>query len=223
MIFILSKTYIFINIKKRHYKLYFFSQNMYRTFAPAEAPNNNPFADSYDKQFKRDVENGEFNDLRQWPAYIKKLSDETLKKYKGKTKFKFLNKKIELELDRRQIPGLWARYIAPLYTVGIKNIKEWAKEAKKLKLSSVDQIKAFVQSKLGDAAVVATAMDGHFRYAEAEFQPGVELAAVVIAILFMNSMIIWMDVIRAKVRGISEQQINIMATALHVLLDFLTQ
>lgn len=184
---------------------------MYRTFAPAEAPNPSLFADSYDIQFERDVKKGKFDDLRQWPAYIKKLSDETLEKYKGKAKFPFLNKKIELELDRRQIPGLWARYIAPLYTVGIKNIKEWAKEAKKLKLSSVDQIKAFVQSKLGGAAV-ATKEAGRFMASETEFQTGeMVVGAVVFAIACIVSQKIWMNIIRDNVRGFSEEQIAMLA------------
>lgn len=191
---------------------------MYRTFAPTEAPNPSPFADSYDKQFERDVKRGKFNDLRQWPAYIKKLSDETLEKYKGEAKFPFLNKKIELELDRRQIPGLWARYIAPLYTVGIKNIKEWAKEAKKLKLSSVDQIKAFVQSKLG-GAVAAAKEAGRFMASETEFQTGeMVVGAVVFAIACIVSQKIWMDIIRDNVRGFSEEQIAMLAGVIGTIL-----
>lgn len=191
---------------------------MYRTFAPAEAPNPSLFADSYDIQFERDVKKGTEDDLRQWPAYIKKLSDETLNRYKGKAKFPFLNKKIELELDRRQIPGLWARYIAPLYTVGIKNIKEWAKEAKKLKLSSVDQIKAFVQSKLG-GAVSATKEVGRFMASETEFQTGqMVVGAVVFAIACIVSQKIWMDILRDNVRGFSEEQIAMLAGVIGTIL-----
>lgn len=191
---------------------------MYRTFAPAEAPNHSLFADSYDIQFERDVKKGKFDDLRQWPAYIKKLSDETLNKYKGKAKFPFLNKKIELELDRRQIPGLWARYIAPLYAVGIENIKQWAKEAKKLKLSSVDQIKAFVQSKLG-GAVAATEVAGRFMASETEFQTGeMVVGAVVFAIACIVSQKIWMDILRDNVRGFSEEQIAMLAGVIGTIL-----
>lgn len=208
----------FVNTKKGHYKLYFFFvQNMYRTFAPTEAPNPSLFADSYDIQFERDVKRGKFNDLRQWPAYIKKLSDETLNKYKGKAKFPFLNKSIELELGRRQIPGLWARYIVPLYAVGIKNIKQWANEAKNLKLSSVDQIKAFVQSKFG-GAVAATEMSGRFMASEDEFQTGeMVVGAIVFTIACIVSQKLWKDILRDNVPGISEEQIAMLAGVIGII------
>tara|TARA_B110000977_G_scaffold188516_1_gene256835 strand:- start:65 stop:646 length:582 start_codon:yes stop_codon:yes gene_type:complete len=190
---------------------------MYRTFAPAEAPNSSFFAGSYDKQFEGDVKRGKFDDLRQWPAYIKKLSDEILKKYKGKAKFPFLNKSIELELDRRQIPDLWARYIAPLYTVGIQNIKQWANEAKNMKFVNVDQIKAFVQSKFG-GAVAATEMAGRFMASEAEFQMGeMAVGAIVFAIACIVSQKIWMDIIRDNVPGISEEQIAMLAGVIGIM------
>ena len=190
---------------------------MYRTFAPAEAPNPSLFADSYDIQFERDVKRGKFYDLKQWPAYIKKLSDETLNKYKGKAKFPFLNKKIELELDRRQIPGLWARYIAPLYAVGIENIKQWATEAKNMKFENVDQIKAFVHSKFSGAAV-ATKEAGRFMASETEFQTGeMVVGAVVFAIACIVSQKIWMDILRDNVPGISEEQIAMLAGVIGIM------
>lgn len=190
---------------------------MYRTFAPAEAPNPSLFADSYDIQFERDVKRGKFDDLRQWTAYIKKLSDETLNIYKGKAKFPFLNKNIKLELDRRQIPDLWARYIAPLYTVGIENIKQWAIEAKNMKFENVDQIKAFVHSKFS-GVVGATEMAGHFMASEAEFQMGeMAVGAIVFAIACIVSQKIWMDIIRDNVPGISEEQIAMLAGVIGIM------
>ena len=121
----------------------------FHTFSHSEAPNRWTLK-SYDKQFKEDVKKGQFDDLRQWPNYIHKLSTETLRAYKDIATFPFLKRSIQKELDKRQ--SLWNKFIKPIYVVGISKVKIWIKEAKENKLQTFEQIRMFVRQKMTAAS-----------------------------------------------------------------------
>ncbi len=193
----------------------------FHTFSHSEAPTRWSLK-SYDKQFEEDVKKGHFNDLRQWPNYIHKLSTETLHKFKDNAKFPFLKRSIEEELGKRQ--SFWNKFIKPIYDVGISKVKQWIQEAKEQQLQTFEQIRKFVRQKMSSAAPAA--LPATFKHSD-PFMPSEDdveasmslLNAIAYVVLLFINVHLFRKIVETFFPDMSEESITRMIGMITFIMD----